>query len=103
MSSAFAKNPDQLDTFQIHSLVEAANEDGNKVSSINSETRYKEILHDFSPKEKEKIIQYIEKIWNFWIGRIGLKANHKKDIIEWKFEIFENKYFCPSAPQATCL
>ncbi len=91
----FTKDPDNLEQYQIHSLVQAINEDWNKVSSINAETRYKEILHELSPKQKDTLIEHIKQIWDFWIGRIWLRADSKKAMIEGKFEIFEINIFVP--------
>lgn len=39
----FARDPDNPKSFKIHSIVQSLNDDGNKISSINAQTRYKEI------------------------------------------------------------
>lgn len=91
----FSKDPDNLDTIVIHSLVEAENMDGVHISSIHAETRYKEVLHEIDMAQCETIAEHIESMWDLFVGRVGMRANSLQDIVDGNFKVFEINIFIP--------
>ena len=68
----------------------------NPINGIhNSDTCYQDITKKFNPKQIQQIWEYIAKIGDFKIARVGLKTNSYQDLIEGSFQIIEINLFTP--------
>ena len=79
----------------INSFSQSHNMGNIMVSSIHNETRYEELLHELTIKQIEKLSHYISQMWDFYVGRVWLKGDSIKDIVNGKFDVFEINIFLP--------
>lgn len=95
----YTRDPIKPNEIILQSIVESKNDtcDPHCVNGIHGTTSYHDILPKFTQDMKLILIEYIQKIWEFRVARIGLKAENIKSMIEWKFEIFEINIFIPFA------
>lgn len=93
----FIKDPDDFNKTKLISWVESKNKSGIKqyINWVDLNTTYHNILWKLKKSEISKINKNINKLQNFKLWRIWLKADSINDLIEGNFEIFEINIFIP--------
>lgn len=90
-----AKSEDDYSVLTITS-VSNKNEVSDPINSIrNPNTKYQNISHQLSEKNKTNIWHKLRNIGQFKIARVGLRANSVADILNGDFHIFEINLFTP--------
>lgn len=94
----YLRSPTSGDDCSFLSITQVRNRGKEKhpVNSIhNCDTEYIDTTKTFSPKELQTIWQYMRRIGDFRMARVGIKANNVKDMLQGNFHVVEVNLFLP--------
>jgi D-alanine-D-alanine ligase-like ATP-grasp enzyme len=90
-----AENYKNYDLLTIAQLESNTQESFPIHSAYNKNSIFKDISSKFSTEEKKILWNFMEEIAQFYIARIGIKAESKAHLLDGKFKVIEINLFTP--------
>ncbi len=89
------KNPNQPAIFSCTETLNQSNDTWPINGIYNRATRYRDLSYELNGNKAVQLWQQINRLGNYRIARIGLRANSIQDMLEGNFKIIEINLFIP--------